>query len=398
MKDSVQFPSFLEIEKELIEIKKEVEEKRKNLLQKYYKQLGIGVSVVVLIMFLIALISSAASVGNSLLFITFAFMISLFLAFIFYIKIKKEYQKHFKKIIVKIIEVLVKNTNEQVLTKEEIKNAVNFVNYNETSSIARRAFINSEITPTTLDFNDKITSEDEFESKIGKVNFNFSEIRAYKITKDNSGKKSKRSVFEGVFLIADFNKQLEGVTKVYDRNVWIKNGEVKKFHSKMIEFVTNLISYGSLVFVVVSFIYKLMNSFSIETMSEFISSSFYMIIFIAMIFLLKKKYKKIELENDEFNNIYQTYSTSQIESRYILSSTIMERMVELRKKIKRPINYVFKGDHVFMGIKYRGINLFEGNLFKQVTSEQLQDDYEVFKEILDIIIRLELNIRIWDKK
>ena len=79
------------------------------------------------------------------------------------------------------------------------------------------------------------------------------------------------TIFQGVFMIADFNKKLKYYTKV------------------------------------------------IESSGDFFAKIFY-------------NRTKVELENPVFEKIFNTYSKNQIEARYILSPAMMERILEFRKQ------------------------------------------------------------------
>ncbi|MEM9272267.1 MAG: DUF3137 domain-containing protein, partial [Cyanobacteria bacterium P01_F01_bin.143] len=75
----------------------------------------------------------------------------------------------------------------------------------------------------------------------------------------------------------------------------------------------------------------------------------------------------INLEDSEFNRIFAVYGDSQLESRYILSTNLMDRLVKFQKKAHRKIYISFVEGHVCIAIRYYH-NLFEPKLFKSMLS------------------------------
>ena len=61
-----------------------------------------------------------------------------------------------------------------------------------------------------------------------------------------------------------------------------------------------------------------------------------------------KDEEKIILENTQFQKYFSVYGTSQIEARYVLSISLIEKIVELREKFDRPIMLSFTQNNVFL--------------------------------------------------
>lgn len=109
--------------------------------------------------------------------------------------------------------------------------------------------------------------------------------------------------------------------------------------------------------------------------------------------LKKKKMELVELEDVEFNKEYAVYSTDQIESRYLLTTSFMERF----KKISLAFSSLgtfcaFYGDSVYLA-PYSGCDLF--NLFgltKSVTdTAQFDVLFEEFVSILELVDHFKLD-------
>lgn len=63
-----------------------------------------------------------------------------------------------------------------------------------------------------------------------------------------------------------------------------------------------------------------------------------------------KDEEKITLESPEFENYFTTYGTDQVEARYILSISLMEKIVALREKFDRPIMLSFSKNNAYIAV------------------------------------------------
>ncbi len=186
---------------------------------------------------------------------------------------------------------------------------------------------------------DRFHGEDLFEGKRDKTVFKFSEIKAEEEheTTDSHGhrKTSYSTIFEGVMFIAEFHKNLKGITRV-------KQGG-DGFFEKL-----------------------------------FAGKS------------------KVNLENIEFEKIYNTYSTDQVEARYILTPDMMERMLKLNKKFNTKVEFSFLRNLVFIAI-HSNKDKFELDRKKPVDKGQIKRIFAEIDSFINIIDMLNLNTRIWGK-
>lgn len=187
---------------------------------------------------------------------------------------------------------------------------------------------------------DRYRSEDLFEGKHGDTTFRFCEVHAErKETRSNGNGGSSThyvTIFQGVFMIADFNKSLSFTTRV------------------------------------------------IQAKDSFFEKLF-------------KRNSKVSLENEEFENLFNTYSEDQIEARYILSPAMMERILKLQKTWSDRINLSFSGNHVYIAINHNR-NLFEPNLADPMEFNQIERVFDEITACLKIMDTLDLNTRVWTKE
>ncbi|MEZ5041639.1 MAG: DUF3137 domain-containing protein [Saprospiraceae bacterium] len=78
------------------------------------------------------------------------------------------------------------------------------IKYDEKKKIDKETFKKSGIFSSPMDY---YIGEDYFEGKIGEMNFKFSELRVREVSKVSN---KLQEIFEGVFIYAQFNEQIEG--------------------------------------------------------------------------------------------------------------------------------------------------------------------------------------------
>jgi hypothetical protein len=105
-----------------------------------------------------------------------------------------------------------------------------------------------------------------------------------------------------------------------------------------------------------------------------------------------------QLEDPTFRTLFSTYSNDQVEARYILSTSLMERIVKLRRKANRKIQISFVDSLIYIAIAYEE-DLFEPQLFKSMLDlRPMQEYFETLQLMLNIVEDLNLNHRIWTKQ
>jgi hypothetical protein len=217
--------------------------------------------------------------------------------------------------------------------------------YSPEGFVTREEFSNSAIFQK---YCNSFTGEDHFKGKIGKTVIEFSEVVGRHKTTTGTGSKRKEqytTIFKGVFFVADFNKNFSGYTLVLPDTA-----------EKMLgKFGQNLQAFSS-------------------------------------------RGELIKLEDPEFEKEFCVYSNDQVEARYILSPSLMQRIVEFKRKWNTKVYLSFRDSKVYIAIKLDK-NLFETRLFKSIVDYNFIEENIRFLILLTGIVEdLNLNTRIWTKE
>jgi len=99
---------------------------------------------------------------------------------------------------------------------------------------------------------------------------------------------------------------------------------------------------------------------------------------------------KINLEDPRFTDQFLVYSTDHVEARYVLSTSLMERIVALKEKFNQPILISFQNQQMYLAVKNdNGLFSFPaGKLDSIKVIEELVNDIET---ALSITTGLKLN-------
>ena len=229
---------------------------------------------------------------------------------------------------------------------------VNFIEpnlvYSKDKCIPEPIYMESNIFPRRPD---RYRGEDYVTGMVGKTEIAFSEIHSeYKIeTRDRKGGRHEywHTVFKGIFFIADFHKDFSGETLVLPDTAERLFGNV----------------LGSLL-----------QSWNV------------------------KRGQLIKLEDPEFEKFFVVYGSDQIEARYILSTSLMKRITDFKKKTGEQIYISFVRGKVDVAIS-RSENLFEPRVFKTLLDfSPIQRYFEDLELAIGIVDELNLNTRIWSKQ
>ena len=227
-----------------------------------------------------------------------------------------------------------------------IRRIVHFIdenlNYDASEYIDHTTFMMSKIFTTRPN---QYKGDDLVWGKTGATEIKFSEIHAEH--ESGSGKNKRRyTIFKGLFFIGDFNKHFTCETVVLP------------------DTAEKLFGY---------FGQKL------QSMNVF-------------------RGQLIKLEDPEFESHFVVYGDDQIQARYILSMSLMERIVEFKKKTDREIYLSFIGSKVFVAVSYTK-SLFEPRLFRTLLDfEPIREYFRDLQLAIGIVDDLNLNTRIWSKK
>ena len=161
--------------------------------------------------------------------------------------------------------------------------------------------------------------------------------------KDLSGTSSRSSLFNGLFFVAEFNKRFTSTTLVLP-------DLAEKFLGQL----------GT----------------SLQSLN-------------------KKRGELVKLEDPEFERFFVVYGEDQIEARYVLSTSLMAKLVKFRKQAGRDVYISLVDNKIFIAVRYEE-DLFEPKLFKSMLSfAPMRLYFESLQLMMAIVSDLNLNRKIW---
>lgn len=108
-------------------------------------------------------------------------------------------------------------------------------------------------------------------------------------------------------------------------------------------------------------------------------------------------WQTIKLEDPEFDRYFIVYGSDQIESRYVLSTSLARRILNFRKKADTDIYISFLGSKVYVAIPCG--TLFEPALFRSLVDYRKAYTYFLYLQLAAGIVEdFDLNTRIWSKQ
>ncbi len=227
-----------------------------------------------------------------------------------------------------------------------IERIVHFIDenlsYAANDCIDKSTFMLSQIFTTKPN---RYKGDDLVSGKVGATKIKFSEIHAEH--ESGSGKNRRRyTVFKGLFFIGDFNKDFTTQTVVLPDTA-----------EKLFGYLGQ----------------------KLQSLNIF-------------------RGQLIKLDDPEFEKHFVVYGNDQIQARYILSTSLMERIVEFKKKTGRKIYLSFVGSMVFVAVSYTR-SLFEPRIFKTLLDfDPIRKYFEDLQLAIGIVDDLNLNTRIWSKQ
>jgi hypothetical protein len=194
---------------------------------------------------------------------------------------------------------------------------------------------------------DRMRGDDLVQGEVGVTEIKFSEVHAEHKTQstDRQGHSRRRysTIFKGLFFMADFNKKFYGKTVVLPDSA-----------ERLLGCVGSLLQSVN-----------------------------------------RSRGEVIRMDNPEFERHFVVYGDDQIESRYVLSTSLMQRILDFRKKTGKRVYLSFVGSQVFVAVPYRR-SLFEPRVFTRLTSfKGAHEHFEDLNLALGIVDDLNLNTRIW---
>ncbi len=106
--------------------------------------------------------------------------------------------------------------------------------------------------------------------------------------------------------------------------------------------------------------------------------------------------RPVTMEDPEFEAIFATVSTDQVDARYVLSTSMVRRFVDLNKRFPG-MRALFRNEKLVLALP-RNRDLFEPSLYRRArSSAQVGQFVKDIKSLLQIVDEMNLNTRIWSK-
>ena len=241
--------------------------------------------------------------------------------------IVKKYKRIFKDV---VISPLIKAINPNL-------------SYSKESCISREKYMASKIFLTHPDI---YKGEDYVWGMVDKTIIEFSELHTQYKTHDSKGRTQYHTIFKGLFMIADFNKDFKGSTVVMP-------------------------DYGEKTFGFIAKFFQKMNMMRDQL---------------------------VYMEDPVFEKDFKVYSNDQIEARYILSTDVLSRIISLKQKFGKNIHLSFVSSKIHIAISMIK-NLFDPKMRQSVMNANIiKEFYDQVEGCIQIIDDMNLNTRIWSKQ
>lgn len=222
------------------------------------------------------------------------------------------------------------------------------VRYRPHQGVSQATFANSRLHPHSPD---RYHAEDGFRGSIGETDVHLSEVKAQyrQTTTDSKGRTRTRYVtyFRGIFLVADFHKEFNGTVRVLPDQAERLLGRFGR---------------------------------ALQGFKPFSSE------------------KLIYLEDPEFEQQFVVYGSDDVEARYLLSTSMARRILDLKEAWNAEVRVSLLGSNIHVAISHKR------DLFEPDVKSPVDDEAHVLKLVreirscLGIVDDLNLNTRIWSKE
>lgn len=179
---------------------------------------------------------------------------------------------------------------------------------------------------------DEVKLEDEISGEIEEVDFALFEAKLIKIKRGRKGKKRRKTVFKGLLCYFDFHKEFKGTTIISRDQTMIGN------------LLSGMLRSG----------------------------------------------ERVKLEDPEFEDKFEVYSTDQVEARYLLTPGFMERVLHFsRTGTASNLQFAFQNGMMFMAMK-NSKNHFEGDGHKLDDPKYIESTIKELAFLFEIVRDLNL--------
>jgi len=300
----------------------ELDKERKQLRYRIIL-VGFGFTFIFFLIFM-AIPSSWWQSGDAIYFFGFAYIA---LGGIIYKMLTKDYVKEFKE---KIISPLINAIDDNL-------------NYSSEMHIPQTLYERSEIYTASVD---RINGNDYVHGHIDGTKIKFSDLHTEKRHRNSKGKDNWSTIFQGLFIVAEFNKNFQAKTIVLPD--------------------TAQSSFGDLI-------------------GSWLQSK------------NMARPELIKMDDNKFEKEFVVYGTDQVEARYILSHSLMEKLLQFKNKTQHPVAISFVRNHIHLAIEYNK-DLFEPSIFRSLLEYKIAMEYvQTLHLAIGIVQELKLNEKLWSK-
>lgn len=220
--------------------------------------------------------------------------------------------------------------------------------YEAGSGIGADSFVASELYAKSPD---RYRTEDLIAGARGKTDLLLAEVHAEdrRTSTDSKGrtKTTYVTIFQGLLLIADFHKHFSGRTFVFPDKAENLLGHFGRHFQKL----------GG-----------------------------------------RRNTDLIQLEDPEFEEAFVVHASDRIEARYILSTSMMRRILDMRDRFGRDVRVAFKDSKLFLAVPHSRPYLEPKTGRPATAPDQIRRFHAELHSFLDVIEELDLNTRIWSKR
>ncbi|MGD9716117.1 MAG: DUF3137 domain-containing protein [Sulfuricurvum sp.] len=216
--------------------------------------------------------------------------------------------------------------------------------YNPGLTVSQHLFERSDLFKRSID---RYGGNDYVKGSIEGVPLEFSDVHAEYQTRDSKGRTQWHTLFRGLFLVAEFNKHFSAKTVILPD------------HAEK--------TFGSLIG------------------GWFQSKNF-------------SRDGLIRMDDPEFEKTFVVYGNDPIEARYILTHSMMKRLLDFQRRLPHPLFVSFVHNHIHIAVA-TGKDLFEPALFTSLFDyKQAMEYVNTLRNTIGLVEELKLNEKLWSKR
>lgn len=115
-------------------------------------------------------------------------------------------------------------------------------------------------------------------------------------------------------------------------------------------------------------------------------------------FFARMRRDHVRLESPDFNRVFTVYGSDQVEARYLLSPSLMERILALHSRAGGSVQLSFVGSRLYLAMPM-SLKAFTPSFWRRIDdSSQIAGYYDTLRFIVGMVDDLNLNTRIWSKR